>query len=304
LPDITVITPVFNNHQIVFFVASRGHHADIGGISAGSMPPNSKELYEEGAAVKSFKLVENGKFDENGITKILLDDPAAFKDCSGTRALKDNISDLKAQVAANHRGITLVKSLIDEYGLNVVQAYMKYIQENAELAVRNLLKSICKKKSRSCLEAVDYMDDGTEISLKIDIDESTGDAIFDFYGTGSQVYANWNAPKSVTYSAIIYCLRAMINLEIPLNQGALSPISVKIPDNSLLNPSDSAAVVGGNVMTSQRLCDVILKAFDACAASQGCCNNLTFGKGGKSKDEKIIPGFGYYETIGGGIFCK
>lgn len=126
LPDITVITPVFDHGKIVFFVASRGHHADIGGTTAGSMPPNSRELYQEGAAIKSFLLVENGKFDEKGITDLLLNVPARFEGCSGTRCLKDNISDLKAQVAANHRGIRLVSSLIKEYSLPIVQAYMGY----------------------------------------------------------------------------------------------------------------------------------------------------------------------------------
>ena len=138
------------------------------------------------------------------------------------------------------------------------------------------------------------------IRLKIDINPKDGSAIFDFHGTDKEVYANWNAPKSVTYSAIIYCLRCLVNLDIPLNQGALAPISIQIPSGCFLNPSDDAAVVGGNVMTSQRLCDVILKAFEACSASQGCCNNFTFGKGGKDEHDRIVDGFGYYETIGGG----
>lgn len=299
LPDITVITPVFHNGAIVFFVASRGHHADIGGIAAGSMPPTSTELYQEGAAVKSFKLVQNGRFDEEGITRILLHEPSQYDGCSGTRCLKDNISDLKAQVAANHRGITLVKTLISEYGLQVVQAYMTYIRENAELSVRDLLRKVSAQLGNK-LRAIDQMDDGTPISLEITIDSAEGTAVFDFSGTGTEVYANWNAPRSVTYSAVIYCLRCLINLEIPLNQGALAPITIIIPENSLLNPSENAAVVGGNVMTSQRLCDVILKAFEACSASQGCCNNFTFGMGGKNEDGRVIDGFGYYETIGGG----
>ena len=144
------------------------------------------------------------------------------------------------------------------------------------------------------------MDDGTRIQLSIQINSKDGSAIFDFEGTGYEVYSNWNAPRSVTCSAIIYCLRCLINLDIPLNQGALAPITIRIPHQSILNPSEEAAVVGGNVMTSQRLCDVILKAFDACSASQGCCNNFTFGKGGKNEQGEIEEGFGYYETIGGG----
>ncbi|CAG8570843.1 4023_t:CDS:10 [Paraglomus occultum] len=301
LPDITVITPVFNNDEIVFFVASRGHHADIGGILPGSMPPNSKELYQEGAAVKSFKLVSKGKFDEAGLTDILLHRPAQYPGCSGTRCLADNISDLKAQVAANHKGITLVKSLIKEYGLDVVQAYMAYIRKNAELSVRYLLKGISRKVGGCSLKAVDYMDDGSPICLEITVNEEDGTAVFDFHGTGPEVYGNTNAPPAVTHSAIIYCLRCLIANDIPLNQGCLAPITVRIPSNSFLNPSEKAAVVGGNVLTSQRVVDVILKAFGACAASQGDCNNLTFGKGGKVDESgKVLEGWGYYETIAGG----
>ncbi|CAI2166520.1 8587_t:CDS:10 [Funneliformis geosporum] len=301
LPDITVITPVFNEGKIVFFVASRGHHADIGGILPGSMPPNSKELYQEGAAIKSFKLVSKGKFDYDGLVDILVNQPAKYPGCSGTRCLRDNVSDLKAQVAANNKGITLVKALIKEYGLDVVLAYMMYIRKNAELSVRELLKEVSRRIGCTVLKAIDYMDDGSPIQLKITIDEKEGTAEFDFGGTGPEVYANYNAPPSVTYSAIIYCLRSLITNDIPLNQGCLAPIDIKIPENSFLNPSDKAAVVGGNVLTSQRLVDVILKAFQACAASQGDCNNLTFGKDGKTEDgTKIIEGWGYYETIAGG----
>ncbi len=287
-----MITPVFHQGEVEFFVASRGHHADIGGIQPGSMPSNSKHLYEEGAAIKSFKLVKDGVFDYDGLKTLLRDVPATFEGCSGTRCLADNVSDLKAQVAANQRGIVLIKGLISEYGRDVVRAYMGHIRENAHLAVKELLIKTCKIYG-NVLEAVDFMDDGSCIKLRIDINPIDGTAIFDFEGTGYEVYGNINAPKSVTYSAIIYCLRCLINLDIPLNQGALGPITVKIPENSLLSPTEEAAVVGGNVLTSQRLCDVIFKAFRACAASQGCCNNFTFG----SNEEN---GFGYYETIAGG----
>ena len=222
LPDITVITPVFQGKQIVFFVASRGHHAgtykvdcvyfvsyrvDIGGVSPGSMPPHSKELFEEGAAMKSFKLVDHDIFQEEGITKILLHDPAQYPGCSGTRNLRDNISDLKAQIAANQRGILLVQDLIQEYGWDVVLAYMQYIRENAETAVRNLLKTIVKERKVQHLEAEDHMDDGSPIRLRVDLDGESGSAVFDFTGTGYQVYGNINAPPSVTFSAVIYCLR-------------------------------------------------------------------------------------------------
>ncbi|KAJ3185459.1 hypothetical protein HDU87_000080 [Geranomyces variabilis] len=294
LPDITVITPVFNetDHKISFFLASRGHHADIGGIRPGSMPPDSKELFQEGAAIKSFHLVKNGHFDQAGIVSLLVDEPAKHPGCTGSRSLNDCISDLKAQTAANNRGITLVRELIKEYGLKTVQAYMHYIRANAEGAVRTLLKDVAQKRGRT-LVAQDHMDDGTPICVKVTIDEARGEATFDFEGTGSEVWGNTNAPRAITFSAIIYCLRCMISSDIPLNQGALKPVTILIPEGSLLSPTDGAAVVGGNVLTSQRVVDVIFRAFGACAASQGCCNNFTFGRGGPD-------GFGYYETIAGG----
>ncbi|KAF2664480.1 5-oxoprolinase [Microthyrium microscopicum] len=300
LPDITVITPAFSGDTIVFYVASRAHHADIGGILPGSMPPNSRELYQEGAAIKSEKLVSEGKFNEERITFLLKDEPAQYPGCSGTRCLADNINDLKAQVAANQKGINLISTLIGDYGEDVVQFYMHAIQDNAEQSVRKLLKDVSKKFEGRDLRAVDYMDDGSPICLRVEIDAEKGEAVFDFEGTGGEVYANTNAPEAVTYSAIIYCLRCLISQDIPLNQGCLAPIHVRIPPHSFLSPSDHAAVVGGNVLTSQRVTDVVLKAFHACAASQGDCNNLTFGFGGNKTGEEEVKGFGYYETIAGG----
>ncbi|XP_055890721.1 5-oxoprolinase-like [Biomphalaria glabrata] len=295
LPDLTVITPVFFNGQPkpVFFVASRGHHADIGGITPGSMPPHSTSIFQEGAVFKSFKLVENGEFKEQELIKAL-QDPAKYPGSKGSRNLQDNISDLKAQVAANHKGIKLITELITEYGLEVVQAYMKYIQENAEVAVKEMLKEIGRKTKaatgRTEIYAEDFMDHGSRICLHINIDENEGTALFDFTGTGHQVYGNTNAPRAITLSAIIYCMRCMVGHDVPLNQGCLAPIKVIMPKGSLIDPSEEAAVVGGNVLTSQRIVDVVLKAFGVCAASQGCMNNITFG------DERI----GYYETVAGG----
>ncbi|KAG1082556.1 hypothetical protein G6F42_022532 [Rhizopus arrhizus] len=164
LPDITIITPVFDKGKIVFFVASRGHHADIGGISPGSMPPHSKELYQEGAAIKSFKIVSKGHFDQKGLEEHLCTIPASYPGCSGSRAFRDNISDLKAQIAANQKGINLVKSLIQEYSLEVVQAYMMHIRRNASEAVKSLLKQVAKDHSEQLI-ATDHMDDGTPIHL-------------------------------------------------------------------------------------------------------------------------------------------
>lgn len=298
LPDITVITPVFREGEIIFWVAARGHHADIGGISPGSMPPNSRRIEEEGACITSFKLVENGRFQEEGIAELLLAPgklergPGQPK-ISGTRLLEDNISDLKAQVAANQKGIELVLEMVDHYGLDVVQAYMRHVQDAAEDAVRTRLRELSQSKgmqARDSVSAMDFMDDGSPIVLKMTIDRSDGSAVFDFSGTGPQVWGNCNAPKAVTKSAILYCLRCLIKKDLPLNHGCLLPITIHIPPGSLLDPSPEAAVVGGNVLTSQRVVDVVLKAFGVAAASQGCMNNFTFG------NER----FGYYETVGGG----
>lgn len=295
LPDLTVITPIFDEagENIIFWTASRGHHADIGGILPGSMPPNSKELWEEGAVIKAFKVVEGGVFKDAELTELLMA-PQHIEGCSGTRCLRDNISDIKAQAAANHRGSQLIHSLIADYGLDIVQFYMEEIQGAAEHAVRDMLKTIYKLTAGEPLHAVDYMDDGTPIELKVTIDPATGGAIFDFEGTGAEAYGNWNAPIAICNSAIIFALRCMVNMDIPLNQGAIRPINVQIPENSLLRPSPDAAVCAGNVLTSQRIVDVIFRAFNAVAASQGCMNNLTFGS------DDAENGFGYYETICGG----
>ncbi|KFA54547.1 hypothetical protein S40293_08048 [Stachybotrys chartarum IBT 40293] len=303
LPDVTVVTPVFKQgtDDIIFYVASRGHHADIGGILPGSMPPNSTELWQEGAAIESEKVVSNGVFDEARMRELFLDIPSRYDGCSGSRNLNDNISDLKAQIAANARGIFLIHNLIEEYGLETVQMYMYEIQRTADSAVRNLLKDMYRRYGGRPLEALDFMDDGTPIKLTINIDEN-GSAVFDFNGTGPEVHGNINAPEAITHSAIIYALRCMIKSDIPLNQGCLSPIDIRIPKPSILSPTGSSAVVGGNVTTSQRVTDVVLKALHACAASQGCLNNLTFGIDNKINEAtgEPIPGFGYYETIAGG----
>lgn len=300
LPDITVITPVFDGDNLAFYVASRGHHADIGGILPGSMPPTSSALWQEGASIESTKLVSAGRFNEDEIKRLLLVEPAKYEGCSGTRRLRDNLSDLKAQIAANAKGITLIKALISEFGLASVHRYMYAIQHTAEDAVRGLLRDTLAKFGPEPLTATDYMDDGTPIALKITISPS-GSATFDFTGTGPHVLGNTNAPKAITHSAIIYCLRSLVKSSIPLNQGCLAPIKIIIPEDSILNPGAGLAVVGGNVLTSQRVTDVVLRAFRACAASQGCCNNLTFGTGGKDPiTGEHKEGFGYYETIAGG----
>ncbi|CAI5448411.1 unnamed protein product [Caenorhabditis angaria] len=289
LPDFTVITPVFfkTSKTPVFFIANRGHHADIGGLVPGSMPPNATHINQEGAAFISFKLVENGVFQEKALIEAL-EAPGKVAGCSGARNIPDNLADLNAQIAANRKGISLVTNLIEEYSLDVVHAYMNHIQNTAELAVREMLKRFGNYSK--ILEASDFMDDGTEIKLRIEIDEKDGSAIFDFTGTGPESLSSCNAPRAVTMSAITYCLRCLVAKDIPLNNGCLAPITIIIPPGTILSPSETAPVVAGNVLTSQRLCDVIFRAFDCVAASQGCMNNLVFG------DEKV----GYYETIAGG----
>ncbi|PWY93106.1 5-oxoprolinase [Aspergillus sclerotioniger CBS 115572] len=292
LPDLTVITPVFDarGEDIIFWTASRGHHADIGGILPGSMPPTSKHLNEEGALFESFLLIRDGILDEIGLSQLLCEEPAKHPGSSGTRRYQDNLTDLKAQVAANHCGIRLIHQLIQEYSMDVVQVYMKAIQSSAELAIRNLFKRLARDFHHTELIGTDYMDDGTPIHLKVTLNENDGSAVFDFTGTGPQVYGNWNAPIAITHSAIIFSLRCMVDSDIPLNHGCLAPVTVHIPKPSLLNPAPTSAVCAGNVLTSQRIVDVIFKTLRVCAASQGCMNNFSFG----------TDDFGYYETIAGG----
>jgi len=298
LPDITVITPVMGPGGPLFFVANRGHHAEIGGISPGSVPPFSHSLVEEGSVISSFKLVENGRFQEDGIREILMS-PAKVPrkpgepPIAGSRRVQDNLYDLRAQVAANQKGVELIREMIEHYGLEVVQAYMRHIQDNAEEAVRSMLVRLSKAKELpevGSLEAVDWLDDGTPIAVKITIDRRSRSIDIDFAGTGPELWGNLNTPQAVVSAAVLYVLRTLIDQDIPLNGGVLVPVTLHIPHPSLLSPSREAAVVGGNVETSSRLTDVLLRAFGAVAGAQGTMNNLTFG------DES----FGYYETIGGG----
>ncbi|CDK26553.1 unnamed protein product [Kuraishia capsulata CBS 1993] len=301
LPDITVVTPAFKDGEIIFYVASRAHHADIGGLLPGSMPPNSKHLSDEGAAIYSELLVEKGVFQEAKLRKLLLEDPAKHPNCSGTRKLSDNISDLNAQISANQKGLSLIAQLVKEFGLATIHAYMTAIQDNAATTVTRMLADVAKRFDGESLKAEDYMDDGSRIKLEVKTDAVRGKTVFDFTGTSSQAYNNLNAPTAITYSAIIYCMRCLVDEDIPLNQGCLRPIEVIIPEGSLLSPLEGCAVVGGNVETSQRITDVILKAFHVMADSQGDCNNFTFGTGGNSSDgDAYVEGFGYYETIAGG----
>jgi 5-oxoprolinase (ATP-hydrolysing) len=306
LPDITCITPVFDSEgkNIIFYTASRGHHQEIGGILPGSMPAGSVALYEEGATIISEFLVRDGIFNEDMITRIMLEEPAKFPGCSGTRKLADNINDLKAQVSANAKGAALVSELINENGLATVHFNMHAITDNAEACVREFLLRTHAATGGKPLFALDHMDDGTPIQLTITIDPETASAHFDWTGTGEEGYHSFNAPQAITRSATLYVLRCLINQDIPLNEGCLRPLTFTIPQGSILNPSHEAAVCAGNPITSQRVTDVVIKAFAACAASQGDCNVVSFGIDGNIDPATgaLVPdtGFGFCETICGG----
>ena len=276
LPDITVVTPHIENGKILFWVASRGHHSDIGGIVPGSMPPNSTTLAQEGAVIEAFEVVKNGEFQEQKLVKLLKE--------ANAKNIKNNLSDIKAQISANLSGIEGVKELIKS-GMDLFW-YMDEIKKISTQKIKSFFKAF---KGRE-FSATDFLDNGAKIKLKVSVNDDN-EAVFDFRGTSYELLSNQNTPLSVLRSAIIYSLRVMLDDDIPLNEGIIKPVKIIVGENSLLNPSKEAAIVGGNVTTSQRIVDVILKAFGIAAASQGCMNNIIFG------NEK----FGYYETIAGGI---
>ncbi|KAF4464230.1 hydantoinase B oxoprolinase [Fusarium albosuccineum] len=302
LPDLTVVTPVFDKagKEILFFLASRGHHTDIGGSEGTSMPPNSTELWQEGVAIHTFTMIRDGNFDHEGIAKIFAE-PGTRPGCNSTQRLSDNITDLQSFAAANNKGAKLLNRLMDQYGQKTVQFYMDAIQSNAEIAIRGFLKKVRTQYPGGKLNAVGYMDNSSRICLEVRIRED-GSATFDFSGTTPELHGNMNAPKSLTYSGVIFCLRTMIGADIPLNQGCLSPVDIIVPEGCFLNPSEAAAVCAGNTHTSQRICDTILQAFEAAAASQGCMNCVGFF-GGETLDESgRTKGFRYAfgETVCGG----
>ncbi|KAG8735298.1 hypothetical protein FRC10_010758 [Ceratobasidium sp. 414] len=297
LPDITIISPVFDqeSHEIIFFTASRGHHADVGGILPGSMPPTSVSIFEEGAEITSFKIVSQGVYDSDGLRELLCEVPARYPGSSGCRNIRDVESDLKAQIAANNKGIQLIHALIKEYTLPTVHEYMLHIRNNAEQCVRNLLRDFAKKHGTT-LEARDYLDDGSPLNLRIEIDPESGDAIFDFEGTGPEVRGNLNAPISVVHSAVIYCMRSMLNSDIPLNAGCLVPIDGNENTGTLLLTSfEDGGSMWGERVDRMRGEPRVHKGLNGMMGS-----NLTFGTGGKDKDGKVAQGWGYYETIAGG----
>ena len=280
LPDITVITPVFDadGAEILFFVGSRGHHADIGGITPGSMPPDSRSVEEEGILLDNEVLVEQGRFREDKIRKLLASGqwPARNPD--------QNVADLRAQIAANEKGVQELRKMVDHFGLQVVTAYMGHVQDNAEEQVRRVLDVL--KDGRFRYE----MDDGSVIAVSIAIDSRARTAVIDFTGTSEQRPNNFNAPTAVCKAAVLYVFRSLVDDEIPLNAGCLKPLRIIIPEGCMLNPRYPAAVVAGNVETSQCITDTLYGALATMAASQGTMNNFTFGN----------DRYQYYETICGG----
>lgn len=302
LPDLTLISPVFDEEgkNILFYTAARGHHRDIGGLNGVSGHPHCTYLEQEGAVIDSFKVVSEGVFDEEGVRRIFVEEPAKYPNCTGSNSIHENLSDIKAQIAANHRGIALIQELFKEFGREVVQTYMVAIQKNAENAVRNHLKKIAKARPQPLI-AQDGLDDGTEIHLKITINAETGDAVFDFTGTTYQSIHHDNGTPSLLRSAMIYVLRCVINEDVPLNKGCLDPIEIVVPDGCVLAPSPSAAVYGCNSSIANRVTDVILKAFGAAAASQGTMNGIQMCGGEESEPGQMT--FTGYKYVYGESIC-
>jgi 5-oxoprolinase (ATP-hydrolysing) len=299
LPDLTVVSPVFSGESIIFYVASRGHHTDIGGRGITSMMPESKQLWEEGISIESMKIVSGGEFLESEVREAFAA-AGKFPGCSATRRIGDNLSDLRAQVASNQRGIVLLGKLCEDFSLPVVHRYMDGIQANAEFAVREFFKKVAREHPQP-LTATDWFDDGTAVRLSVMIDSETGSATYDFEGTGPQSWGNYNCPISITHSAIIYTIRCLVDAEIPLNEGCLAPVDIRVPKGSILNPSPTVAVCG-STLASQRIVDTILRAFGRCAASQGCANSFGWGMGGRDPETgRVVPGWSYGEALGGGV---
>jgi 5-oxoprolinase (ATP-hydrolysing) len=277
LPDITVCTPVFDDEDrdILFWVASRGHHADVGGISPGSMSPNAVDIEQEGVYMDNFKLVDRGTFQEQALYAALTG--AKYP----ARNPLQNVNDLKAQIAANEKGVQELRKMVAQFGLGVVRAYMHHVQDNAAESVRRVIDRL--HDSSFSYE----MDQGTFIKVKITVDKDKREATVDFTGTSPQQPTNFNAPEPVTRAAVLYVFRVMVDDDIPMNAGCLRPIRIVIPQGSMLSPRYPAAVVAGNVETSQAVTNCLFGALGALAAAQGTMNNLNFGN----------AKYQYYETI-------
>jgi len=282
LPDVTVISPVFDEagQRILFYVGSRGHHADIGGTTPGSMPPDSAHIEQEGVLIDNFKLVDgaDGVLRETQARALLTGAryPARNPD--------QNMADLRAQVAANQKGVEELRKMVAHFGLDVVQAYMGHVQDNAEEAVRRVITAL--KDGRFTYD----LDNGARIEVAIRVDHAARSAEIDFTGTSRQLPNNFNAPSAVCMAAVLYVFRTLVDDDIPLNAGCLKPLKVIVPPGSMLNPRYPASVVSGNVETSTCITNALYGALGVMAASQGTMNNFTFGN----------EQYQYYETISGG----
>ncbi|WP_431268347.1 hydantoinase B/oxoprolinase family protein [Dankookia sp. P2] len=281
LPDVTVITPVFDaaGKEILFFLGSRGHHADIGGLTPGSTPPVSRTLEEEGVVIDNFLLVEQGHLREAEFRALL----ASAK--YPARSPDVNLADIKAQVAANEKGVQELQRAVRDYGLDTVRAYMRHVMDNAEESVRRVLDRLQDGAFETRL------DDGTPLKVAVRVDRAARRATIDFTGTGPQRPTNFNAPAAVCRAVVLYCFRALVGEEIPLNDGCLKPLEIVVPAGTFLSPLPEAAVVAGNTEVSQVTCNALLAALGACASAQATMNNLLFG-------DSIYQ---YYETVCGGV---
>ena len=280
LPDVTVITPVFDKDgkQITFFVASRGHHADIGGKTPGSGPPDSKHIDEEGVLIDNFKMFDKGVFRESEIRKIL---SSGRYPC---RNIEHNMADLAAQVAANNTGIVEINAMIEQFGIETVHSYMNYVQDNAEECIRNAIVNLKEGK-------YEYeLDNGEYIRVRITIDKIKREATIDFSGTAPKNPFNYNAPMAVCHAVILYVFRTLVGNNIPLNEGCFKPLNIIIPNNSMINAKYPSAVIAGNTEVSQLTCNALFGALGVIAGSQATMNNFIWG------NDKIQN----YETICGG----
>src|SRR6056297_2414407 len=280
LPDVTVITPVFDTDEetVLFYVGSRGHHADIGGRTPGSAPPDSTHIDEEGVLIDNVKLVDQGSLLEQKAETVLA---SGRYPC---RNIRQNMADLKAQVAANETGRQELLKVVDHYGLDVVQAYMGHVQDNAEESVRRVIDRLKDG------EFTYPMDIGSTIKVKVSVDHANRSATIDFTGTSPQNPGNYNAPRSICDAVVLYVFRTMVGGEIPLNQGCLKPLNIVVPDGSMLNPVYPAAVIAGNTEVSQATCNALYGALHVIAGSQATMNNFVWGN----------DDFQNYETIAGG----
>ena len=283
LPDVTVVTPVFDDagRHIEFYLGSRGHHADIGGVTPGSMPADSTTVAEEGVLIDNFKLIDAGIYREAELRALLSSGPWPV------RNVEQNLADLRAQVAANAKGIEELRTMVAHWGLEVVRAYMGHVQDQAEEAVRRVITAL---KDGCYQYRIDEANGGALIQVVVRVDRDRREATIDFTGTSAQMPNNFNAPKAIAMAAVLCVFRTLIDSDIPLNAGCLRPLQVIVPEGSLLNPRYPAAVVAGNVETSQCITQALYGALDVMSESQGSMNNFSFGN----------DRYQYYETIAGG----